>query len=855
MIVRYLMGLLIISGTLFGSKISANDFSNKVINNKINKKEQVDTSTSDKVNSLNKKLFKEEHPEAKGLINIHKIDGKLYFEIPFTLFGKDLLMGSTVSETSDNGNVTVGSKPTTPLLVNFTFENDKVLLNRTNKNSIAPISDTLIGNAIDKNSIGAIMMLFKIEAYNPDSSAVVVDASNLFLTEISEITPFDRNSLNTYLGERTYNFQKERSFIVDFKSFNDNISVKSALSYNITINNRKTGVVYLNKPYTVMVTRSFLLLDEIPYDFRIADYRIGVFNSVRTMYSENGNKAEQLNYAHRWRIEPSDIPAYKKGEIVEPVNPIVFYVDQDFPEWWRPYIKAGIERWNDAFEKIGFKNVVRALDYPENNPDFDPDNIKYSCIRYSPVEVENAMGPSWVDPRSGEIINASVYVYHDVVKLINKWLFVQTSPSDARVRSTIIPEEVLGDALEYVIAHEVGHCLGFMHNMGASSVIPVDSLRSPSFTNKHGTTVSIMDYARFNYVAQPGDYEIGVKLTPPKLGVYDYFLVRWLYSPLFQTDPFKEKEILDRWITEKSGDKFYRYGKQQLFGSCDPTSQMEDLGDDPVKASLYGIKNLKYMVVNINDWLEGKDKDYSYRTDVYKEITNQYLRYLGHVSTNIGGIIVNEKKVGDMLPHFEIVSRGRQKSSLQFLIDQIYDLEWLENKDLLRNLPLQNSPKDNVRDRLANMIVSSGKRVFFGSTKSKDPYTSGECLDDIYKQIFKSLNSKNNPSETDMILQKEFIREMIEVAGLSNKSNDGFINSIVDNWDSEYLKNLLGQKPPQGFELWAAINYDLGEVDKNIFYGYLVKTEKALKKRVSKCSKEAKLHYELLIRTIQESRQ
>ena len=247
--------------------------------------------------------------------------------------------------------------------------------------------------------------------------------------------------------------------------------------------------------------------------------------------------------------------------MLNPRNRLCFTWDNAFPESWRKYIKAGVEEWNAAFERIGFKNVVRAVDFPTDDPEFDPDNLKYSCVRYSPSWVANAMGPSWTDPRTGEIVNASVYVYHNLLQLVQNWRFVQTAQADPDVRTITMPEELAGECIRYVIAHEVGHCLGFMHNMSASAAIPVDSLRSPSFTKEHGTTYSIMDYARNNYVAQPGDKERGVKLTPPRLGVYDYFSVKWLYSPLLDAKSSKEEvPVLDRWISEKSGDPVYRYG-------------------------------------------------------------------------------------------------------------------------------------------------------------------------------------------------------------------------------------------------------------------------------------------------------
>jgi len=257
---------------------------------------------------------------------------------------------------------------------------------------------------------------------------------------------------------------------------------------------------------------------------------------------------------------------------------------------------------------------------------------------------------------------------------------------------------------------------------------------------------------------------------------------------------------------------------------------------------------------NLNEWLEGQDNDYTYRTEIYKEILNQYSRYLGHVFTNIGGIIVNEKKVGDKLPHFEIVSRERQSTSLQFLLDQIYDLDWLDNKAFLRNLPLQTSYKDNIRNQLAKLIVSSGKRVHFGSTKTNDPYTTKECLTDLYKRVFKSLDSRNTPSNTDIVLQKAFVDEMIKVAEIDKKPSNMMANLIAEDLDIEQIRTKYEESPPKGFELWVLINYDLGDVEKNIFYEFLLKTGKALKRRINSCTEEAKLHYQLLLKSIEKSK-
>ena len=347
-----------------------------------------------------------------------------------------------------------------------------------------------------------------------------------------------------------------------------------------------------NEPLTAVMTRSLVLLPREPYRPRITDSRMSVFPTGKVLFSEREQRAKVIYYAHRWRLEPSDMDAWKRGERVAPKKQIVFYVDDGFPEMWKKHIFEAVDQWNEPFGRIGFKNAIAAKPYPKDDPEFDPDNIKYSCIRYAPIAIANAMGPSWVDPRSGEILNASVYVYHDVMKLLNNWLFVQTAQADERVRAVTIPEEVIGDGLRYVVAHEVGHCLGYMHNMSASAVIPVDSLRSPSFTQKYGTTTSIMDYARFNYVARPGDRERGVQLTPPRFGLYDYYAVKWLYTPVPDAKTAAEEEyaVTSKWITGAAGrpDLPLRQAAVRRHRSI-PRSQSEDLGDDAVKASGYGI--------------------------------------------------------------------------------------------------------------------------------------------------------------------------------------------------------------------------------------------------------------------------
>ena len=367
------------------------------------------------------------------------------------------------------------------------------------------IEQEAYNRAIRNSNVPPVLKAMEIMAYNADSTAVVFDMTWLFLADDARLTPFDPYSRSTGYGKlkRRATFNKEVSYIDEVKAFEDNIAVISSLSYDQSVMSPITGKS-VKTAVTVKMNRSMILLpDKDLMRERLADPRVGLFYSVKEDMTTRTDGAKYTFLMNRWRVEPKDMEAYKRGELVEPVKPIVFYVDNGFPEEWKAAVHAGIKEWNKAFEKIGMKNVMISRDFPTDDLEFDPDNLKYSCIRYAPISIANGMGPSWTDPRTGEILNASVYIYHDVIRLVNDMRFMQTAQVDERVRTTKLPDDVLYESLRYIVAHEVGHCLGLMHNMASSFSIPVDSLRSVTFTEKYGTTPSIMDYARYNYVAQP----------------------------------------------------------------------------------------------------------------------------------------------------------------------------------------------------------------------------------------------------------------------------------------------------------------------------------------------------------------
>ncbi len=827
-------------------------------------KTEVKSDSTAKKKSKYDELFKDKHETATGMITLHKMKGKLYFEMPIALFGREMLIGSTITEISDNGHAVVGSKPTAPLHVYFTKDNENVQLRQVNTDYIT--NDSNIDRAVKSSNIGAILANAKIAAFNNDSTAVVFEMTDFFVSDNKEMTPFDRNSLyGSY--NCTQNYKSDLSYLSGIKAFSDNVSIKSSLSYTFSVADFMTGRTLIkDQPFTVELTRSIVLLPETPARPRMADYRIGIFFTEKRQLGEGSNTTAPIFYANRWQLIPSDSAAYRRGELVKPVKPIVFYVDNNFPEKWKPYLKEGINQWQEVFEKAGFKEAIIAKDFPTDDPEFDPDNIKYSCVRYAPIGIENAMGPSWVDPRSGEILTASVYVYHDIIKLINSWLFTQTSAADKDVRTAKIPDEIIGDALRYVLAHEIGHCLGLMHNMSASTNIPVDSLRSPSFTQKYGTTMSIMDYARFNYVAQPGDKERGVKLTPPRFGPYDEYAIKWSYTPILDAKSTEEETpITTQWITDAIKNPLYRYGKQQLYGVLDPRCQTEDLSDDAVKATEYGIKNLKTIMSNYCDWIKEGDDDFEFRTEILLQIINQYAMYVTHVYNNVGGLYINEVKYGDELPAFENMPKDKQVRALKMLFSMYDDLDWLENKELMTKLSLIGSPRAAIENFMATYIINTPFRVSSTADITMKTFSFQECADMVYDFVWKPTINGARPSRSQMDLQTAYIELMMKAGGFETPGSSSNAIAIEGSkpialhnpWcgcTADLQEESLGEltyNPVGGFGWRPRMMFQKGQATVADVYAYMTKVKNLLNSRMNSAPADIKAHYQLLVRAIE----
>ena len=698
---------------------------------------------------------------AKGdFLTLHKTDNKLYIELPVKTIGKEFLLAATLSSISNPQLGMVGFKNGNPIHMRFAQKDSAIVMEAINTEPyLTPADEKELRPRIASSYTDLAVYKFPIKAWNKDKTTVVFDASSLFL-EDQKYLPLMAKSLGSYSVSSSP--QRSLTHIREIKSFEDNVSIKVDRSYRITLSSARGGGSPLKDyPVTLGATFTLLRLPEEPMTPRLADTRIGVFQISKGAYNPESQQFESARFVKRWRLEPSDVEAFKRGELVRPKKPIVYYVENTFPPLWKAAMKEGTLRWNKAFEQIGFKDAIEVRDFPTDDPDFDPDNLKYNCIRYVPIATENAMGPSWSDPRTGEIINASVLVWSDVSKLNNNWRFIQTAQVDPLVRAMKLPDTLMSKSLKYVIAHEIGHTLGFMHNMGSSAAYSIDSLRSPSFTAVHGTTPSIMDYARFNYVAQPEDR--GVSLDPPTVGTYDKYAIDWTYRyfPDSKGNMLDEARQLNELIEKHAADPEYRYGVQQIGERrYDPSAIEEDLSNDPIAASTLGLKNLKYIIGHLGQWF-ARDEEAEHRATLYEGISNQALRYVSNVFLNVTGVYLYQTSEASGLPRYKVVPKAQQRASALWLLDKALSIDSLRSEELERTMPdmASASPFVVLGAMTRAMAIRNIGALNLTSYLDSTSYTPQEYADDVYAHVWaKTEAGREDLTPAERQLQEYFVR-------------------------------------------------------------------------------------------------
>jgi len=702
-------------------------------------------------------VITEEAESDEGLFTVHKVDDTYFFEIPESLFGQDMLLITRIGRvpTGFGGFIVSGAKVSEQVL-HWERRNDQVLLRKVSFNQVA--EDSLpISESVMRNNFAPILAAFDIEAIGPDATTVVIDVTDFYAGDTPALSGLSSAQRTTYGVRR---LDPDRSFINYVRSYPLNVDVRHTLTFeaNAAPADANTGTISME------MHQSMVLLPEDPMMPRLADDRVGYFSITQVNFGLDELKAAEQTFIRRWRLEPSDPEAYARGELVDPVKPIVYYIDQATPARWRPYVKQGIEDWQAAFETAGFSNAIIALEppTPEEDPEWAAEDARYSVVRWAASMVRNAMGPSVSDPRTGEIIESDIVWFHNHLRSYRNRLMLETGASNPAARSLDMPDELMGETIRQVIAHEIGHAIGLPHNMIGSSSYPTESLRDPDFARRMGVSPSVMDYARQNYVAQPGD---GLQPTDyiRKIGPYDHYAVNWGYRVIPDaTSPDDEKATLVAWIMAKADDRMYRFGSST---GWNPDAQTEDMGDDPVKSSGYGIANLKRVAPNLVEWTATPGENFDDLEELYGELVGQWSRYVGHVVTLVGGRYENAKSTDQGEPIYTPVPRDRQEEAVQFVIDEVFvSPTWLADQEILRRIEHAGA-LERVRGRqvafLDQMLDPRRmQRLIESEVFDAGAYPLIEYLDDLKAGVFSELDSGESIDTYRRSLQRAYVERL-----------------------------------------------------------------------------------------------
>lgn len=713
----------------------------------------------------------------KGMITTHRLEDKFFFEIADTTLGRDILVVSRISKAGAEVRSASGYAGDQIGSAVIRFEkgpNNRIFMRKISYRTYGPDSTTAMFQSLERSNLQAIAAAFNIAAYTPNKKGSVIDMTD-YINSDNDIFYFGSSSAKTRfrLGAPF----ADRSYIQSVRSYPTNVEINVVKTYALTAAPSPFGAAApmmggggASGSSTVELNASLVILPKVPMKPRYFDSRVGYFTVGYTDFDANPQGVKEVELIKRWRLEPKpeDVAKYNKGELVEPKKPIIFYIDPATPKEWVPYLIAGVNDWQKAFEKAGFKNAIIGKTAPTKEQDstWSLDDARNSAIVYKPSEIPNASGPSISDPRSGEIMESHINWYHNVMKLVHDWYMIQAAVIDPRAQKMNFSPELMGDLIRFVSSHEVGHTLGLRHNYGSSSTVPSEKLRDKAWVEANGHTPSIMDYARFNYVAQPED-----KITPkgiyPRIGDYDVWAIEWGYKLLPEAKTATaEVPILNKWTVKKLKDKRLWFGTET--NPNDPRSQNEDLGDDAMISSGYGIKNLQRLIKKLPEWTKADNEGYENLSTIYGELTNQFSRYMGHVTKNVGGIFETPKTVEQSGTIYERTPASKQKEAMAFLDKQLFTTPtWLLEQELLDNVgqdPIEviNKVQSPVLTRLLSAYTLS-KLVSAEAADGQNAYKITDFFADLQGSVFSELKSNAAIDVYRRNLQKSYVDKLIAI--------------------------------------------------------------------------------------------
>jgi hypothetical protein len=782
--------------TLFGSSVYAQNEAVPAVSSRPKQKIQ-----------KYEKLIPDTAISSKGVFTTHMVGNKLYYEIPEDQLGKEFIWVTQFSKVQTSYGY--GGTEVIRRVVRWERIQDHIIL-RNVEYDLRALEGTPENIAVAASSVEEIIKSFFIESYGKDK-APVIEVTGLFKDDTHEISPKEDLDVSS--------IDKARTFITSVKSFEKNIEIRVLATYkkkapkpstpgtsrpSTRVSDPSLGAI------TVELHHSMIKLPDDPMQPRLYDARVGYFDERYKDFSSEEHYVEEIRYIIRWRLEKKN----PDQEISEPIKPIVYHIGRGIPEKWHRYIIEGIELWQPAFEAAGFKNAIIGKLAPtiEEDPDFDAEDLRYSTIRWLPSTIENAYGPHINDPRTGEIIESDIRIYHNVIKLLRDWYFTQASPSDPRAQKLPLPDDLMGDLVRYVVAHEVGHTIGLRHNFIATNSYPVESYRDPEFTNKYGTEASIMDYGRFNYIAQPGDNARNIPLIAP----YDNFAIEWGYREFDRShSPEEDLPFLNKIAERQLDDPMLRFGGGREFGSVgsgDPRARGEDLGDDPILATTYGLKNIEYIMSYLVEATGEKDKDYSQLKIMYSEVLDQMFRELNHVAALVGGIEIENYVYGQSPEVFKPTSRAKQKAAVQFLIKNgFHTPDYVIREDIVTRIGMH-GVTDKISSNQSQILFSilnsnTANRMIDLDASGLENYSLVELFNDLQDGIFSELNS-----------------------------SDPDIDIFRRNLQRAYVERLITFITPK-----SATGNDMQAISR----GKLVELEKSLQKQIKKKRNNAE-HYHFL---------